>query len=195
MLSHKSIEVIWETGTAVANTSNESWSMWGAPSPCPCPSPSFLNLLYSLGAADERRFRHSEQNEHYFTTHCRPSLCFALLLNLYFGFKTSTGAAGKEDKPLIGGDVTTLSPYGARNSAELLSNLHNMLGIWGCCFSGENSSPYTLRLLFWHAVCKWHLQHPCSTLTFGTSRATRRKSNVSVLLLWDTPFGLEFHLL
>lgn len=58
-------------------------------------------------------------------------LLFASLCCLIFilALKQVPGAAGKEDKPLIGGDVTTLSPYGARNSAELLSNLHNMLGI------------------------------------------------------------------
>lgn len=83
----------------------------------------------TVGAADERRFKHSYQYELYFTTHSWPPLCSPLLPNFYFGSRTSAGASGNEDEPLIERDVSTLSPYGAWNSTELLSNLHNMLRI------------------------------------------------------------------
>lgn len=99
------------------------------PAPLHPPLPTLQSGAPGLGAADERRLNHSDRNEPYFTTHCWPPLCSPLLLNLYFGFRTSAETPGKENEPLIGGDVSTLSPYGARNSTELLSNLHNMLGI------------------------------------------------------------------
>lgn len=65
------------------------------------------------------------QNENYVMTHCWPSRTSALLLVLYFG----SGPAGREDGPLIGIDESALSPYGARNSTELLLNLCSMFGI------------------------------------------------------------------
>lgn len=65
------------------------------------------------------------QNENYVMTRCWPSCGSALLLVLYFG----SGPAGREDGPLTGIDMSTLSPYGARNSTELLPNLCSMFGI------------------------------------------------------------------
>lgn len=54
-----------------------------------------------------------------------------LLLNLYFGPRTSATTAGEEEEPLTGGDMSTLSQSGVWNSTELLSNLH----IFGFFFS------------------------------------------------------------
>lgn len=132
VLSHKYLEAIlgnWNSSGLIPQMSHD---------------PFDGHLLYSPGptlvTANERRFTHSAQTEHHFSRLCMPSLCSPLVLNLYFGFRTSTGSPGKKTKPLIGGDVSTLSPYGALNSTELLSNPHNMLRICSPCFSGENGS-------------------------------------------------------
>lgn len=57
------------------------------------------------------------QNGNYVMTHSWPPLCFG------------SGPAGREDGPLMGMDASTLSPYGERNSTELLPNLCSMFGI------------------------------------------------------------------
>lgn len=93
--------------------------------PSPCPPASSFTYFTVQGLLLEQQI----QTQMSIISLESAGLLFALLLNLYFGFRTSTGTPGKENEPLIGEDVSTLSPYGARNSTELLSNLHNMLGI------------------------------------------------------------------
>lgn len=66
---------------------------------------------------------------------------------------------------------------------NLLSNLHNMLGILKLLFFRENNNPITSWLLCWRAAWERHLRRPCSTQV---------KSYVSILVFWDAPFAL-FH--
>lgn len=175
VLSHKNIEVNPGTGSLVAP--NESGSMWGG---------FFSILLKPALQSWTSRWKGDlsihVQNENYVATRCWPSPCPALLLVLYFG----SGAAGRVDGPLIVRDTSTLSPYGARNSMELLCNLCSMFGIYCCWFSGKNSSQLTLWLLFWHTARKWH--RPCSVLVFGTRTTARRKCSAHVLMRKSTPF-------
>lgn len=142
VLPHESIEVMREAGSAAVWCLK--WVMIHVRPCSPCPPPILLKPALQCRLALSGRGAltiHSEMSVislsaagPSFISHSSLSRrCLIFIL----AWEREQGTPGKRHKPPIGGNVSTLSPYGVWNFTELLSNLRNMFGIWSPCFSGE----------------------------------------------------------